>query len=804
MQISLNWLKEFINIPFSSEELAIKLTGVGLEVEAVEKVEQIKGGLQGVVIGKVLTCEKHPDADKLSITTVDIGGESPSQIVCGAPNVAAGQMVLVATVGCMLYPTSGEPFQIKKAKIRGAVSEGMICAEDEIGLGTSHDGIMVLDTDLKPGTPAAELLKPETDYVYEIGLTPNRADAASHIGVARDVRALSGNPVKWPLTNSFTVETVSLPIQVKIENPEACIRYSAVSIQGVEVKESPLWLKKRLISIGLEPINNIVDVTNYVLHSLGQPLHAFDADAITGKKVIVKTLPKGTKFTTLDEKERILEGHELMICNEEEPMCIGGVFGGLKSGVHDQTKNIFLESATFHPDSIRKTVQSTGLKTDASFRFERGTDPEITIKALQWAAILIKEVAGGIIASEVSDWYPNKVEPFKVECTYDRINGLIGKELSKEIIHEILEALEIRLERINDDKFMAIVPAFKVDVTREADIVEEVLRIYGYDNVEMSEELGTTFLASFPQIDKDKKHLEVGRALAARGFYEIMTNSLTKPQYVEKSKDLASDNDVVILNALSEDLGVMRQTLMFNALEVIAHNINRRQKNVKVFELGKVYYAKNAGYGEGQKLSIAISGEAISESWLQGSRPSSFHDLKSAMEIVLNNFGIKNYVCIPTEKKDYAYGLDIEVNKKVIANIGLVQKSLLKLIDIKQPVFYVEIDWDYLLKYKKPALVAEEISKFPEVRRDLSLVLDKKVTYEEIKDLTRKTERSILKDLNVFDVYEGESLGENKKAYAISFILEDKEKTLTDKVIDKTMSRLMEVFEKQLGAVIRK
>lgn len=804
MQISLNWLKEFIDIPLSAEELSVKLTGAGLEVESVEKVEEIKGGLEGIVIGKVLTCQKHPDADKLSITTVDIGNGEPSQIVCGAPNVAAGQTVVVATVGAMLYPSSGEPFQIKKAKIRGAASEGMICAEDEIGLGSSHDGIMVLDTDLKPGTAAAEYFKPEIDYIFEIGLTPNRADAASHIGVARDIKALIGGQVHWPETHAFKIETKTLPIQVKVENPEACIRYSGLTIKGVEVKESPLWLKKRLLSIGLDPINNIVDVTNYVLHSLGQPLHAFDADAIRGQKVVVKTLAAGTKFITLDEKERELQGHELMICNESEGMCIAGVFGGLHSGVSESTKNIFLESATFHPDSIRKTVQSTGLKTDASFRFERGTDPEITVKALQWATLLIQEVAGGEISSELSDWYPHPVAPFRVECAYSRINGLIGKELSKEQIHGILESLEIRSERINEDKFIAVVPAYKVDVTREADIVEEVLRIYGYDNVEMSAELGTTFLASFPEVDKDKKHLEVGRYLASRGYFEIMTNSLTKPAYAEKSKDLDSANDVVILNALSEDLGVMRQSLLFNALEVLAHNINRRQKNVKVFELGKVYFRKNQGFGEGNRLSLALTGEAMAESWFQGGRVSTFHDMKAAVELVLGAFGIHDYQSQPTACRDFAYGLDVLVNKKVVASLGLVQKGLLKMLDIKQQVFFADLDWDYLLHMKRKPMVAEEISKFPEVRRDLSLVLDKKVSYEEIKNLTQRTERSILKDMNVFDVYEGESLGSDKKAYAISFILEDKEKTLTDKVIDKTMSRLMEVFEKQLGALIRK
>ena len=816
MKISLNWLKEYIDFTQSAEEIAALLTASGLEVEGLEKVEKVPGGLEGVVIGEVLSCQKHPNADKLSVTTVDTGTEVVP-IVCGAPNVAAGQKVAVATVGATLYPSEGEPFKIKKAKIRGEASEGMICAEDELGLGSSHAGIMVLDTQLPNGTPAAEYFDLGSDVVLEIGLTPNRADAASHMGVARELQALLHKKMNLPDVSSFRIENTDNQVEVEVQNLEACPRYTGLTISDIQVQDSPQWLQGRLLAIGLQPINNVVDVTNFVQHELGQPLHAFDIAEITGNKVVVHTKPAGTPFTTLDEKERKLQAEDLMICNAEEGMCMAGVFGGIKSGVKETTRAIFLESAYFSPDWIRRTAQHHGLKTDASFRFERGADPNITEYALKRAALLIKEVAGGYVSSEIIDIYPKKIEDFRIEAKYRNINRLIGKELSKEETHRILESLDIKVTDRTEEGFTALVPPYRVDVQREADLTEEVLRIYGYDNIEISETLHSSFLAAFPETDENLQRRRVSEALAANGFFEITTNSLTKPEYAREADFLEESRSVEILNKLSEDLGVMRQSLLFTGLEVVAHNINRRQKDLKLFEFGKTYHKDSNGYTEKKYLGIWLSGNAEAEHYLQSSRPVAFHDIRLAVEKILNLFGIKEYSTQVIHEKGFAYGLEIMYNGKSkgknkraeagepLVRMGKVVPKLANLTGVKQEVFWAELDWELLLAlYGKQEVNFQPIPKFPEVRRDLSLVIDRKVQFEEIRRITERQENTLIKKVGVFDVYEGDKIESGKKAYALSFILQDEEKTLTDKVIDKTMQRLIKTFEDQLGAVIRK
>jgi phenylalanyl-tRNA synthetase beta chain len=804
MKISLNWLKQYIDISETPQEISTILTDTGLEVEGLEEVESVKGGLKGLVIGEVLTCSQHPNADKLKLTTVDIGTDEPSPIVCGAPNVAAGQKVVVATVGANLYPAEGEPFTIKKAKIRGEVSLGMICAEDEIGLGGSHAGIMVLDTDLPNGTPAAEYFNLESDYVIEIGLTPNRADAASHLGVARDLKAALKRDIKLPEVADITPVKSEGGVKLTIENTEACPRYAGLTIEGVKVEASPEWLQTKLKAIGLNPTNNVVDITNYVLHSLGQPMHAFDVDAITGKEVVVKTLPAGTKFTTLDEKERKLFAEDLMICNQNEGMCIAGVFGGIKSGVTEKTTSVFLESAYFSPDSIRKTAQNHQLKTDASFRYERGTDPNMPFFALQYATKLIQEIAGGEIVGEVFDIYPNPVDNFKVDVTYHRINQLIGKELSKDQIENILIGLDIQLESKTDEGFTAIVPPYRVDVQREADIVEEVLRVYGYNNVELQPTLSSSFLSEFPKKDNDSLQLEVSRMLAGAGYNEIVTNSLTKHQYVAETESIDSNEDVHILNYLSEELDVMRQTLMFSGLEVIDRNVKRRQNSLKLYEFGTTYHKRGEKYKEYSRLAIFLTGENNAESWLDSNRPVRFHDLSQLVYQILNKFGLDRLETTDIQSDLWSYGIEISYNKKTVVRFGKVNPNLAKLSEVKQEVFYADFDWE-MLRNNYPLIVDfKPLSKFPEVKRDLSLVIDKSVNFEEIRKLSERNASKLLNGIRVFDVYEGDKIGANEKAYAISFFLQDQEKTLTDKVIDKTMQRLMTVFEKDLGATIRK
>ncbi|WP_080239001.1 phenylalanine--tRNA ligase subunit beta [Spirosoma rigui] len=829
MEVSYKWLQEFIALPESPEEVGKLLTGTGLEVEGIEAVgpsgePAAENALSGVVIGEVLTCTKHPDADKLSLTTVDVGTGQPLPIVCGAPNVAAGQKVIVALVGATLHPTAGESFQIKKAKIRGALSEGMICAEDEIGLGTSHAGIIVLDPDgpgaaLPNGTPADQYFDVSPDYRISIGLTPNRIDAASHLGVARDLRAVLNRPLQWPDIDAFRVDNESLTLDVRVDDTEACPRYTGLTISGLTVGESPEWLKKRLLSIGLNPINNIVDITNFVCHDLGQPLHAFDADKIAGHQVIVKTLPAGTPFVTLDGVERKLTATDLMICDAEKPMCIAGVFGGQYSGVTAQTTRIFLESAYFSAMSVRKTALHHGLKTDASFRFERGTDPAMPLIALKRAALLIQEIAGsnggtgqvrpGIISSAITDLYPTPVAPFRVPVRYRNINRLIGINIDFAEIQRILEALDIQLDEQTNDGFVAVVPPYRVDVTREADVIEEILRIYGLDNIPLSKNLAADSLSEFPKIDPDQWQSRVGQLMAANGFHEILTLSLTRPSYHEAIRPSLPGADVTLLNPLSDELSVMRQTLLFSSLETLVYNLNRRQKDLKLFEFGKVYHkvtGENGAvkYVERMRLSLAITGNQQAESWMQKSQPVAYHDLATAVQRILNLFRVRNVETQPADPNLFQYGLTYLVNKKPLVSIGLVKTKLAKLVDLKQPVFYADFDWSALMKATGGKVRYDEVSRFPDVRRDLSLVIDKTVTFEQISRLAHQTERKLLRSVNTFDVFEGEQLGADKKSYSVSFTLQDTTQTLTDATIDKTMQRLMSAFERELGAVIRK
>ena len=805
MKISIGWLKSFIDLKdIKPTELSDLLTGSGLEIEALSSYESVKGNLEGLVIGEVTECTAHPNADKLSLTRVDVGNNNSLPIVCGAPNVASGEKVVVATVGSTLYPSEGGEFKIKKAKIRGEVSEGMICAEDEIGLGNSHEGIIVLDTDLPNGTPASEYFNLYVDQVLEIGLTPNRGDAASHLGVARDLKALLNREIQFPDVSDFKVDNHNLPIEVKIENASACPRYSGLTISNIQVKPSPPWLQNMLSAIGVHPINNVVDITNYVLHELGQPLHAFDADEISGDQVIVKTLPSGSIFTTLDEKERKLTDHDLMICNANDGMCIAGVFGGIKSGVKDKTRNIFLESAYFSPDYIRKTSLQHGLKTDASFRFERGTDPEITVYALKRAALLIKELAGGEISSEIQDVYPNKIPPFEIPASFRHINRLIGKELAPAQIFSILEKLDIEIKDKTKEGFKALAPSYRVDVTREADLIEEILRIYGYDQIEIKPRIKSDFLAEFPLIDPIGIQLQLSQLLAANGFNEIITNSLTKPAYSEKIQKFEPEQNVKILNRLSEDLGVMRQSLLFTGLEVIAYNINHRQKDLKLFEFGKSYQFKDNSYRESTRLSIYLTGAREAENWINPTRNVNFYDLSEIINKILYKFRLTGLDWEPFEDEIFDYGLKITANKKVLVEGGQLKRSALKLTDLEQDVYYAEVDWQSMINASEFNFAVSGISKFPEVRRDLSLVIDKKVTFREIRMVAAKHTDRIIKNITVFDYYVGDNIGSDKKAYALNFTLQDPQKTLTDKVIDQTMSKLMKAYEKELGAIIRK
>ncbi len=815
MKISYNWLKDYIKTDLAPEKLSTILTDIGLEVEGMETFQSVKGGLEGLVIGKVMTCEKHPDADKLSITKVDIGSGELLPIVCGAPNVAEGQKVVVATIGTTLYSGDDE-WKIKKGKIRGQASHGMICAEDEIGLGTSHDGIMVLDENAEIGTPAKEYFKIENDVVFEIGLTPNRIDGASHIGVARDLAAYlsqtENTSYTQPSVEAFKVDNTKHTIPVEVENTEACKRYAGLTISGIEIKESPDWLKNKISAIGLKPINNVVDITNFVLHETAQPLHAFDAKHITGGKVIVKTLPKGTKFTTLDEVERELTEEDLMICNTEAGMCIGGVFGGLKSGVTESTKNIFLESAYFNPVWVRKTSKRHALQTDSSFRFERGVDPNNTIYALKRAALLIKELAGGEISSEIVDIYPEKVEDFVVEVKYAHVDRLIGKVIEREQIKKILTALEIKVVNESNEGITVNVPPYRVDVTREADVIEEILRIYGYNNIEVPAEVKST-LSYAPKPDRNKLKNAVADMLSSKGFNEAMANSLTKAEYYENLKPFNPENTVKIVNPLSADLNAMRQTLLYGGLEAVIYNENRKNSSLKLYEFGNCYSLKGkdgnghvlAKYHEEEHLSMIITGDQKTVNWNSPLIKSDFYHIKSFVELVFAKLGysIENIVQKEISGETFAYGLSYELNNKVLVKFGAIQKKLRKAFDIESDVFYADFSWDLLLKYLPGGKQFKAISKYPEVKRDLALLVDKKTSFAKIKELAQKAERQLLKSVSIFDVYEGKNIEEGKKSYAVSFILQDENKTLKDKQIDKIMNKLIQTYERELGATIR-
>ncbi|WP_337044249.1 phenylalanine--tRNA ligase subunit beta [Emticicia sp. 17c] len=810
MKISYNWLKSLIEIKESPEEIGKLLTGTGLEVEGIEEIESVKGGLKGFVIGEVLTCEPFTVKEKqLSLTTVDIGAETPSSIVCGASNVRAGQKVVVATLGTTIYFADGKSFVIEKRKVYGHPSEGMICAEDEIGIGTSHEGILVLDTDLPNGTPAARYFSLEPDFQIEIGLTPNRADAASHFGVARDLKAVLGREITLPSVEKFAPSTQKTSFEVVLENTEACPRFCGLEIQGVKVQESPDWLKKSLQAIGLNPINNIVDITNYICHTLGQPMHAFDADEIKGEKIVVRVPEKGTKFITLDGTERTLSGNDLMVCNLEEPMAIAGVFGGQKSGIKTSTTRVFLEVAYFSPVWVRRTATFHGLKTDASFRYERGTDPNMPPYAIRLAALLIQELAGGEILDGVIDNYPSPIPNAEIIVKHKNINRLIGKNLEDELIHRILESLDIKV--ISDDAYemKVSVPPYRVDVTREADVIEEILRIYGFDNIELSEHLQADFLASFPDKDADKLQMRLIELLAANGFNEIQTLSITKPAYNAALKSIAKGGEVPLLNPLSEELSVMRQSLLLTGMESVAYNVNRRQKDLKLFEFGRAYFTKEEQgqekkYKESKHLALWLTGNQQNETWSAASTLVTFYDLALAVQKVLKAMKVSKFDTQDANAEVFQYGLTYVLNKKPLVSLGLVKPQLAKLADVKQAVFYADFDWDFLLKQYSEKVEYVEIPKFPEVRRDLSVVIDSTVTFEQIQALAYRTERNLLKAVNVFDVYEGEKLGEGKKSYSVSYILLDKEKTLTDETIDKTMQRLIASYEKELGAIIRK
>lgn len=816
MNISYRWLKEYINLDYTPDEVSAFLTQIGLEVGSMEEVETIKGGLRGLVIGEVMTCEQHPDSDHLSKTTVNVGNGEILPIVCGAPNVSAGQKVVVATVGTTLYDGDNE-FKIKKSKIRGEVSEGMICAEDEIGLGSSHDGIMVLDASAISGTPASQYFKIESDFVLEVDLTPNRIDSASHIGIARDLAAYirQKHQISYhrPSVEAFKVDNHSLEIPVIVLNTEACPRYSGVTISNVVVKESPEWLKNKLKLIGLKPINNIVDVTNFVLFETGQPLHAFDAAEIKGNKVVVRTPDAGTKFVTLDGTVRELHTDDLMICNESEGMCIAGVFGGLHSGVKETTTRIFLESAWFDSVYIRKTARRHTLSTDASFRFERGTDPNGTLYALKRAALLIKEVAGGEISSGIVDVYPNPVGDFQVDVTYSNIKRLIGVDLGKEHIKQILDALEIRIEKETETGLSLLVPPYRVDVKREVDVIEEILRIYGYNNIELPTQLNASLQYSVKPNPTKLRNL-VAEMLTAQGFNEIWSNSLNKLSYYENNTVYPIESTVKLFNPLSNDLGSMRQTLLYGGLESIAHNANRKNPDLRLYEFGNCYFFNGSSlkenplrnYREEEHLSLFVTGDKEAANWSNPAAKTTFFLLKSYVENVLKRLGFQ-VSGMKTEgfsNELITEGIQYFLNGKKLVEFGVVSGKILKVFDSNNPVFFADFFMDVLfVELKNNKVVFAELPKYPEVRRDLALLIDKTVQYNQLRDLAFRSERKLLQSVDLFDVYEGKGVPEGKKSYAISYILRDDEKTLNDKQIEKIMQKLVSTYERELGAQLR-
>ena len=808
MKISYNWLKQFLQTDWEVNNTSELLTDLGLEVEGVETIESIKGSLEGVVVGEVLTCIQHPNADRLKLTTVNLGSGDPVQIVCGAPNVAVGQKVPVATIGTMLYDDSGSGFKIKKGKIRGEESHGMICAEDELGLGASHDGILILDDQLKPGTKAADVFNIEIDKVFEIGLTPNRADAMSHYGVARDFRAgLIQHGINLelitPSVSDFQVDERRLRVDVEVDKKESAPRYCGISIVDVEVKDSPEWIQNRLKSIGLTPKNNIVDITNYVLHELGQPLHAFDAEKIEGNKVVVKTLESGTKFTTLDGIERELHSEDIMICDAaSNPLCIAGVFGGINSGVTEKTTSIFLESAYFNPVSIRKTAKRHALNTDASFRFERGIDINFTKYALKRAAILIKEYSNGKIASDVMDFYPEKMEDFQVFLSYDNAFRLIGQELDKETIKNILASLEIKISSETEAGLGLTIPSFRVDVQREADIIEEILRVYGYNNIKFSHKLNSSI--SFNSNKDTIVENVVANHLTSLGFNETMANSLTKEDYISLSKNLKAEFNVSMLNPLSNDLKVLRQSLLFSGLESISYNLNRKNNSLKLYEFGKTYHKYEHGYQEDKHLTIFISGARTKDTWTIPSQNSDFFYLKGIIISILDRIGISNLKTSPIKSDVFSEGIVFSLGKKKLVEFGIVTKQIRKEFGIKQEVLFADFNWENVLKLSsKKNIKVSDLSKFPSVKRDLALLIDNKTEFKEVYNLAFQSERKLLKDVDLFDVYEGDKLPEGKKSYAVGFVLQDETKTLEEKQIDKIMQKLQQSFEKNLDAVLR-
>ena len=831
MNISFKWLKEYVDFDMTPQEVADALTSSGLEVDALEEVQTIKGGLKGLYVGKVLTCEDHPNSDHLHVTTVDLGKGEPQQIVCGAPNVSAGQKVIVADLGCVLYDGDKE-FVIKKSKLRGVESNGMICAEDEIGIGTSHEGIIVLPEDAPVGQPAAEYYHLESDWIIEVDITANRADALSHYGVARDLYAWmkargKKTSLHRPSCDSFAVDHHDLPIEVTIENTEACKRYACVSISDCEVKESPDWLKNKLNVIGLRPINNIVDITNYVMMAYGQPLHCFDADMVTGNHIIVKDKNEGKKFVTLDGEEHVLGEHDLAICNTEEPMCIAGVFGGKGSGTYETTKNVVLESAYFHPTWIRKSARRHGLSTDASFRFERGIDPNGTIYALKQAAILCKELAGGKVSMEIRDEYPNQIENAHVSLQYDYVNSLIGKELGEDTIKEIVTSLEMKILSESADGLELEVPAYRVDVQRPCDVVEDILRIYGYNNVEIPTQLKSSLV--LPE-DEDRKHkLEnlVAEQLVGSGFNEILNNSLSKLSYYDNNlTSFPMEKTVKVMNPLSADLGVMRQTLLFGGLESILRNVNRKNANLRFFEFGNCYYfnperdaeeqqklAQNEdgnpikAYSEEMHLAIWLTGKRVEGSWAHPDEDATFYELKAYVQNVFRRIGIPQGMVVMEKSASDAFDKALVLKNrggKVFAEMGVVSRKIQKKFDLDRPVFYADLHWNALMKAtKKAAVLFTELSKFPSVSRDLALLLDKNIEFAQIEQIARQAEKKLLKSVELFDVYEGKNLPEGKKSYAVNFILQDEQKTLNDKQIDAIMQKLITQLKKQLNAELR-
>ena len=808
MKISYSWLKQFLQLEWEATKVGELLTDLGLEVEGIETKESVKGSLSGVVVGKVISCTQHPNADRLKITEVDLGDGSPVQIICGAPNVAVGQKVPVATIGTVLYDANGDGFKIKKGKIRGEESHGMICAEDELGLGTDHNGIMVLDSKIEVGTPAAEVFNIETDHVFEIGLTPNRADAMSHFGVARDLRAgliQHGMNLELisPSVSDFHVNERKLRVEVEVENKEHATRYCGISITDVEIKKAPEWIQNRLKAIGITPKNNVVDITNYVMHELGQPLHAFDAKHIKGNKIVVKTLASGTKFTTLDEVERELHEDDIMICDaESNPLCIAGVFGGIGSGITDTTASIFLESAYFNPVYVRKTAKRHALNTDASFRFERGVDIKLTKYALKRAALLIETYSEGKISSDIMDFYPEKAEDSQVFISYNNAYRLIGQEIDKDVIKNILASLEIKINSETEGGLGLTIPSYRGDVKREADIIEEILRVYGYNNINFSHKLNTSI--SFDSNTHVKVENSIADQLTSLGFHETMSNSLTKEAYTSLSESLSSDHNVEMINPLSNDLKVMRQSMLFGGLETISYNINRKNNSLKLFEFGKTYHSYDNEFQEQKHLSLLVSGNRHRESWSIHHKTSDFFYLKGIVTTIFDRLGLSNLKITPTRSAIFLEGITLSLGKHQLVDLGVVNTKITRECSIKQEVLYADFNWDKILSLKgKKKVSVSELPRFPSVKRDLALLLDKNVTFKEIYNLSFQSERKLLKEVDLFDVYQGENLPEGKKSYAVSFVLQDEHKTLADKQIDKIMQKLQHTFEKNLQAVLR-